>query len=96
MEDNGVEAQAVEEAKAEGELLEVIEDCTTNFDDSKFCGLGWVRGGRKDAKVTLDFTFRTERVKQAGDSILHVCQHAGYRTVEENGLCRSGQRTGWT
>ena len=40
MEDNGVEAQSVEEVKAESKLIEVIEDCTTNFDDSKFCGLG--------------------------------------------------------
>jgi len=43
MEDDGVETHAVEEAKAESELLEIVEDCTTNFDDSKFCGLGWVR-----------------------------------------------------
>lgn len=78
MEDNGVETEAVEKAKAESKLLEVIEDCTSNFDDSKFCRLGWVRGGRENAEVTFDFTFRTERVEQARDRVLHTCQHDGW------------------
>lgn len=63
MEDNGVETHAVEEAKAKSKLFEVIEDCATDFDDSKFCGLRWVRTGRKDTKVTFNFAFRTERVE---------------------------------
>ena len=75
MEDNGVKTHAVEEAKTESKLLEIIEDRTTNFDDSKFGRLGRVRGRRKDAKVTLHFTFRTERIEEAGDRILHICQH---------------------
>ena len=72
MEDDGVETHTVEEAKAESKLLEVIEDCTADFYDSKFCGLGWVRAGREDAQVTFDLTFRTERIEQAGDCILHI------------------------
>lgn len=70
MKDNGVETEAIEEAKAESKFLDVIKDCASNFDDSKFCRLGWVRGGRENAKMTLDFTFRTKRVEQARNRVL--------------------------
>jgi hypothetical protein len=82
MEDDGVESHAVEKAETKSKLLEVVKDCTTDFDDSKFCGLRRVRAGREDAKVTLDFTFRTKRVEQAGDCILHICQHTSDCVVE--------------
>ena len=77
MKDNRVETEAVEETEAESKLLEVIENCPSNFEDSKFCRLGRVGRGRENAKVTLDLTFRTERVEQARDRVLHACQHDG-------------------
>lgn len=74
VQDNWIEAQAVKEAKAESKLIEVIEDCTAKLDDGEFCGLGWMRRGREDAKVTFDFTLCTEGVEQASNRVLRTCQ----------------------
>lgn len=41
-----------------------------------------MRAGRKNTKMSLDFTFCTERVEQAVDGILRVCQHTGDSVVE--------------
>ena len=77
MEDDRVETEAVKEAEAKSKLLEVVEDSASNFDDCKFCRLGWVGGGRENAQVTFDLTFGTEGVEQARNCVLHGCQHSG-------------------
>ena len=42
MKDDRVEADAVEEAEVDGELLYVVEDGTANLDDGEFGGMGRV------------------------------------------------------
>ena len=42
MEDNGVEADTVEEAEVDGELLYVVEDGASDLDDCELCGVGRV------------------------------------------------------
>ena len=42
MEDNGVEADAVEEAEVESKLVYLVEDGTADLDDGEFCGVGGI------------------------------------------------------
>ena len=37
MEDNGVKADAVEEAEVDRELVDLVENCTANLDHGEFC-----------------------------------------------------------
>ena len=39
MENNGVETDTVEEGKAEGEFVDLVEDGTSDLDDGEFCRL---------------------------------------------------------
>ena len=42
MEDNGVKADAVEEAEVESKLIYLVEDGTADLDDGEFCGVGGI------------------------------------------------------
>lgn len=42
VENDGIEADTVEEAKTEGEFIELVEDGASDLDDCELCGLGRV------------------------------------------------------
>ena len=72
MQDNRIETDTVEEAQGVGKLVNLVEDGTANLDNSKFSGVGRIRGGREDAEVAFDLTLRADRVQEAGDSVLRT------------------------
>ena len=72
MEDNGVEADPIEEAQAEGQLVELVENGTSDLDDGEFCRVRGICRGGEDTEVALYFTFCADRIKQTGDGILHM------------------------
>ena len=39
MENNGIETDTVEEGKAEGEFVDLVEDSPSDLDDGEFCRL---------------------------------------------------------
>ena len=42
VEDDGIEADAVEEAEVDCELVDVVEDGAADLDDGEFCGVGGI------------------------------------------------------
>ena len=42
MEDDRVEADAIEEAEIDGEFIYIVEDGTADLDDGEVCGVGGV------------------------------------------------------
>ena len=70
MENDRVETDAVEEAKVDGELFNLVEDGASNFDDGEFCGVGGIGRRGEDAEVAFDFTLSTDRIEKAGDGVL--------------------------
>ena len=62
VQDDGVESNAVQEADTEGQLIQLVEDGTSNFDDGEFCRLGGIGGRGEDAQVAFDFTLGPNRV----------------------------------
>ncbi len=42
MENNGVEADTVEEAEVEGELVYLVKDGAADLDDGELCGVGGI------------------------------------------------------
>ena len=70
MNHNWVQPNAVQEAQAEGELVEFAKDSTADFDDSELGGMRRVRRRGEDTQVTLHLAFRTDRVQKAGNRFL--------------------------
>ncbi len=70
MEDDGVEANAIEEGQVRRELLDLVEDGTSDLDDSELCGVRAIGGAGEDAEVALDFALGANGVEQASDCIL--------------------------
>ena len=72
MEHDGVEANTIEEAQAMGKFLDLVENSSANFDDSKLGRIGRIRGRRKDAEVAFDFTLSSNGIEKASDSVLRT------------------------
>ena len=70
MDDNGVKADPVEEAQAQGELVELVEHGAANLDHCELGRLRRVRRCAKDAQVPLDLALCTNRVQQPRDRVL--------------------------
>lgn len=70
MEHDRVEADAIKEAEAERELLDLVKDSTTNFDDCKFGRVVRMGGGRENAKIALDLFLSADGIQQTGDGVL--------------------------
>ena len=70
MQNDRVQANPVQEAKAEREFVDLVEHGTTNLDDSKLCRVCGVGRRGEDAKVTLDLALGTDGVQQTSDSVL--------------------------
>ena len=56
MENDGVEANAVQEAQAQSKFVELSKDGASDFDDCELCGLRGVGRGGENAKVSFNFT----------------------------------------
>jgi len=63
VEDDGVEPNAVQEAQAQRQLIELREDSTPNLDYSELGRLRRVRRGRENAEMPLDFAFGSDRIQ---------------------------------
>jgi hypothetical protein len=70
VENDGVKADAVEEAKAEGQFVDLIEHGATDFNDGKLGGLRRVRRGGEDAQMAFDLPLGPDRVQQPSNSVL--------------------------
>lgn len=70
MENDGIETNAVEEAEVDGELINLVEDGATDFDDGKFGGVGGVGRRGEDAEVAFNFTLGADGIEEASDGIL--------------------------
>lgn len=57
-----VQPHSVQKAQIQGQLIEVVQYGASYLDNGEFCGLGRVRGGRKDAQMAFDLAFGAERV----------------------------------
>lgn len=69
---DGIESNAVEEAKACREFIELSEYGTSNFDNGKLGGLRWMSRGREYAQVAFNFALGSDRIKKAGDRVLSM------------------------
>jgi len=81
----------VEEGERVGQVIELVEDCTSDLDDGKLGRLGWIRRRREDAKVALHLAFSTKRVEETSDRILREIESEGSRSV---GIDRTSGRVG--
>lgn len=63
MEDDRVESDTIEKAERKREFVELIENGSSNFNNCKFCRLGWVGRGGEDTKVSLDLTLGANRIQ---------------------------------
>ena len=70
MKNDGVETDAVEEAKVDGELFNLVENCASDLDDGDFCGMGSVGGRGEDTEVAFNFALGTDGIEEASDGIL--------------------------
>ena len=70
MEHDRVETDTVEEAQAVRELVNLVKDRSTNFDDGKFRGVGRVRRGGKDSEVAFDFALGANGIEKACNGVL--------------------------
>lgn len=70
MEDDRVKTDAVEEAQAVGELVDLVEDGAANLDDGELGGVRRVGRRGKDAEVPLDLSLRADGVEQPSDGVL--------------------------
>ena len=62
VQNDGVESNTVQETNAEGQFIQLVQDCTSDFDDGEFCRLRGIGRGREDAQMTFDFTFGANRI----------------------------------
>ena len=71
----GVESNAIQETNTEGQLIELVENGTSDFDDGELGRLGGIGRRREDAQVTFDLTLGSNRVQKSGDGFLEAkCQ----------------------
>jgi hypothetical protein len=62
MKDDRIEADTIEEAEAESELVKLTEDRAADFDDGELGRLGRVRGRGKYAKVAFNLALCSDGV----------------------------------
>ena len=70
VQDDGVESNAIQETNTEGQLIKLVENGTSNFDDGKLCRLGGIGRRREDAQMAFDLTLGSNRVQKSGDGLL--------------------------
>jgi hypothetical protein len=70
MENNRIEADARQEAKAKRELVDLLEHGASDLDNREPSRVRRMRRRAKDAQVSLYLTFGPNRVEQTGDGVL--------------------------
>jgi len=70
MEHNGVQPDTVQKAQTEGQLLDLVKDSASNFDDGKFSWLRRVGRRGEDSEVSLDLALGSDGVQQTGNGVL--------------------------
>lgn len=93
-----IQSNSVEEAQTVGKLVNLIENGTTNLDDSEFGRVGGIGRGRENAQVTFNFTFGTNGVEETGDSVLSKMDVTNNKSKQiriSNSPCLSVPKTGY-
>lgn len=62
MQDDWVESDAVQKADAKRQLVQLVKNGASDFDDGEFCRLRGIGGRGKDAEMPFDFTLGPNRV----------------------------------
>ena len=57
MQDNEVESHIIQETQAQCKIIDLVQDCASNFDDSKFGRLRRVQGQGEYPQVLFNLMF---------------------------------------
>ena len=60
MDDDRIEADAIEKTETKSKLIELSQYATPDFDDSELCWMRGIRGRGKYAKVALNLAFGSD------------------------------------
>ena len=93
VENDGVESNTVQEAEADGQFLQLVEDGTSNFDDGELCGFGGIGRRGEDAQVAFDLTLGSNRVQESSNRLLQSFRSRVLATYELK-ICTGGQGNG--